>query len=303
MRTPLLALCWLLVALSCPAAIRDNPFTTNRVSGVPANGHVGVWNAVTKVWDFQEGTGGGQVGTNATLVWRNTNALTGQWEINNDSNVLQITYIDDFGVETPMSRYTSNGLMIIPYDLSILRPLTVNSNVTQLLFLLSATSNALLQTASDLSVTSAPVGIPGQVVTYTTIGPRYSNEIALTRATFTGGASNLTFNTEITASSNMYVRQGINLGPGGTLATNFLYASSALDFPQTGAQTETNLPITLSGVLPTDFASVSWTNNLAGGTFTWFCSNGAVFVRFHNYSASAIDPPSSVFKVWVTQFR
>ena len=93
---------------------------------------------------------------------------------------------------------------------------------------------------------------------------------------------------------------------GGTAITQVLSATATLDFPSTGAQTSSDLTITLMGAALGDVVALGVPNEAAwvgGNCFTaWVSDVDTVTIRFNNFSAFANDPDSGVFRVMVTKF-
>lgn len=97
---------------------------------------------------------------------------------------------------------------------------------------------------------------------------------------------------------------GIIVGGGTATLTNTLYASATLDFPSTLAQTDSDLPITVTGAASGDIVSLGApTVPLTGSTYTAFASNDTVFVRFSVYGLAAKDPASGTFRIRVDKFK
>jgi hypothetical protein len=77
-----------------------------------------------------------------------------------------------------------------------------------------------------------------------------------------------------------------------------------LNFPNTAAQTASNLTVPVTGAVDGDVVSLGVPNAcvLANSCYTgWVSAVGIVTVRFNNYSAAAQDPPSGTFRVVVTR--
>ena len=87
--------------------------------------------------------------------------------------------------------------------------------------------------------------------------------------------------------------------------TNVLTATAALDFPSTGAQTDTNLTITVAGAAAGDTVELGVpTASLTAGTcYTAWASNGVVYVRLLNASSTAKDPASGTFRAVVRKWQ
>lgn len=82
------------------------------------------------------------------------------------------------------------------------------------------------------------------------------------------------------------------------------YASvtATLDFPNTAAQTSSDLTVTVTGALDGDEVTltVPAVSMLASSCYNaWVSASDTVTVRFNNYSAGALDPASGDFVVVV----
>lgn len=85
-------------------------------------------------------------------------------------------------------------------------------------------------------------------------------------------------------------------------ATRFLQVISTLDFPNTGAQTASDLTVTVLGAQLGDFVelSVPVVSIQANSSYSaWVSAADEVTVRFNNYSSSAKNPGSGDFRVRV----
>ena len=77
-----------------------------------------------------------------------------------------------------------------------------------------------------------------------------------------------------------------------------------LDFPNTAAQTSSDLTVLIPGAAVSDLVEVTAepAAMVANSIYTAFVSAaGEVTVRFHNYSAGAINPPSAIFTIQARQ--
>lgn len=78
--------------------------------------------------------------------------------------------------------------------------------------------------------------------------------------------------------------------------------SATLDFPNTLAQTSSDLTITVTGCVQGDVVRLSVPNAVvvANSCYTaWVSAADTVTVRFNNYSAAAINPGSASYRVVV----
>jgi hypothetical protein len=92
----------------------------------------------------------------------------------------------------------------------------------------------------------------------------------------------------------------VNTAAGWYQQPNGLTGSGTLDFPNTLAQTSSDLTITVTGAAVGDIVILGTPVQGANSTFTAFVSAAnTVTVRMNNYSALAIDPASAAFKVYV----
>lgn len=98
---------------------------------------------------------------------------------------------------------------------------------------------------------------------------------------------------------------GIKIDSSGTMIEAVLYGSAALDFPNTAAQSSSDLTLTVTGAADGDpvFLGAPNTAVNANSNYTaWVSAANTVSVRFSNFSAAAIDPASATFKVVVFKF-
>jgi|GEM_PF-6093681 len=98
-------------------------------------------------------------------------------------------------------------------------------------------------------------------------------------------------------------RGGIQLG-GGTKILKHLSNQSTLNFPNTAAQTSSDLNITVTGAALGDTVTLGVPNGSvnANSLYTaWVSAADTVTVRFNNYSNATIDPASGTFRVDVWQ--
>lgn len=87
-----------------------------------------------------------------------------------------------------------------------------------------------------------------------------------------------------------------------TVVPNMLTGSATLDFPSTAAQSSSDLTITVSQAEDGDAVVLGVPNAAtnANSSFTaWVSAPNTVKIRHNNYSASASDPVSGIFKVKV----
>ena len=131
------------------------------------------------------------------------------------------------------------------------------------------------------------------------------NQFAIYEPVYGGLNSGLSFNrnAQTNLPDTVQLPFGVTVGLSGALLTNMLYGTVTFDVPQVGAQTETNFVITVTGAARGDVVSLGVTNDNPGITFSARASNDTVHVRLHNYSASAVDVPSSVYSAAVLKFR
>lgn len=120
------------------------------------------------------------------------------------------------------------------------------------------------------------------------------------------GATNFIFTNFTSARVVVQIpRGGLEIGPGSTTVTNTLAASASLDFPDTAAQTHSDLGITVTGTTTNDFAqlAVPWQVQMDGASYSCFSSNDTVWVRFVNASSSSKNPAAGTFRALVTKVR
>lgn len=80
--------------------------------------------------------------------------------------------------------------------------------------------------------------------------------------------------------------------------------SQALNFPNTAAQTSSDLNVTVTNARTGDAVLLGVPNaamNANSSYFAWVSANDTVTVRFNNYSAAAIDPANATFKISVVR--
>lgn len=79
-----------------------------------------------------------------------------------------------------------------------------------------------------------------------------------------------------------------------------LSGSSALNFPSTGAQSSSDLTVTVTGAVDGDVVSIGVPNAAvnANTCYTaWVSATDTVTIRFNNYSSGSVDPASATFKI------
>lgn len=131
------------------------------------------------------------------------------------------------------------------------------------------------------------------------------NQFAVYEPVYGGLNSGLNYkpNAQTNLPDTIQAPYGITVGLSGGLLTNMLYGTVTVDVSSVGAQTETNFVITVTGAARGDVVSLGFTNDNPGITFSARASNDTVHVRLHNYSANAVDVPSSVYSAAVLKFR
>jgi hypothetical protein len=103
-----------------------------------------------------------------------------------------------------------------------------------------------------------------------------------------------------TTDSAVYIRRGTSSG--WQQVANEIFASATLDFPNTLAQTSSDLTITLTGAVDGDAVVLGVPNAAVNGNsnyFAWISAANTITVRFNNYSSLAINPASATFKVTI----
>ena len=135
----------------------------------------------------------------------------------------------------------------------------------------------------------------------------FSNPMTTLGDMIYGGASGVATRVagNITASPNVLVQTGtgaVSAAPSWQATFTGRTNSATLDFPNTGAQSSSELTITVTGAVVGDVVTVGTTVNNANSTFTARVSaTNIVSVKFNNYGAAAINPASGTFKVIVWQ--
>lgn len=97
---------------------------------------------------------------------------------------------------------------------------------------------------------------------------------------------------------------GIKIDSTGTTIEAVLTATATLDFPNTAAQTSSDLTITVTGAAVGDAVLLGTPATPdANSCFTaWVSAADQVTCRFNNYSAGAIDPASASYRAVVMKF-
>ena len=98
---------------------------------------------------------------------------------------------------------------------------------------------------------------------------------------------------------------GARIGDKGAAINRVLTALADLDFPNTNAQSSSDLKIEVAGAASGDVVAIGTPGSavLPNSSFTaWVSANGVVTVRFNNYSTASLNPPAGPFRVMVTQF-
>lgn len=104
---------------------------------------------------------------------------------------------------------------------------------------------------------------------------------------------------------NITTTGGLKIGPSGVTVTNILSGFNTLDFPSTLAQTDSDLPITVTGAADGDVVRLGVPNGSvqAGSIYTaWVSAANTVTVRFSVYGVTAKDPASGTFKAMVVKY-
>lgn len=90
-----------------------------------------------------------------------------------------------------------------------------------------------------------------------------------------------------------------------SLASTIGNVLATLDFPNTAAQTSSDLTITVPGAKDGDAVTVCVPNAcvLPNSCYTgWVSAPDTVTIRFNNYSSGAQNPPSGEFRAVVTRY-
>lgn len=96
----------------------------------------------------------------------------------------------------------------------------------------------------------------------------------------------------------------INVGTG-TTVNKIISSTAALDFPNTLAQTSSDLTLTVTGAATGDVVSIGVPNGsvLADSDFSaWVSAANTITIRFLNAGLIAKDPASGTFRAMVVQF-
>jgi len=81
--------------------------------------------------------------------------------------------------------------------------------------------------------------------------------------------------------------------------------TATLDFPGTGAQSSSDLTVTLNGAVTGDVVAIgpASASMAANSCFTaWVSAANTVTIRFNNYSTATLDPASGSFRVSVIKY-
>jgi len=85
--------------------------------------------------------------------------------------------------------------------------------------------------------------------------------------------------------------------------TNVVYTNVTLDFPSTATLTFSDLLVNVGNLKSNDICTVNVPgSSQTNGAFTSWISNTVLYVRYHNYQASAINPASGIFNIQVFQW-
>jgi hypothetical protein len=98
---------------------------------------------------------------------------------------------------------------------------------------------------------------------------------------------------------------GARIGDKGAAISRVLTALADLDFPNTNAQSSSDLKIEVAGAASGDVVTLGTPGEavLPNSSFTaWVSLDGVVTVRFNNYSPAPLNPPAGRFRVLITQF-
>lgn len=98
--------------------------------------------------------------------------------------------------------------------------------------------------------------------------------------------------------------QGLQVAPPAIPSIGPVVVTATLDFPNTLAQTSSDLTVTVPGAVDGDIVSIGVPNGsiLADSCYNaWVSAADTVTVRFNNYSAGAQNPASGSFRVAVTR--
>jgi hypothetical protein len=97
---------------------------------------------------------------------------------------------------------------------------------------------------------------------------------------------------------------GLTIGSG-TAVTKILSTTNSLDFPNTAAQSSSDLPITLTNAALGDavFLGVPTSAIFSGTAYTaWVSATNTVTVRFLNSTSAPLNPAAGIFRVAIMQF-
>ena len=170
------------------------------------------------------------------------------------------------------------------------------------------TQNFANQISTPYNIDLQPSGTGGVAIGNITPSAR----LHITAGTATAGTAplKLTAGTLLSAPEDGAVEyDGANYyaGAGSTRYTlsKTLTTTATLNFPSTGAQSSSDLTVTLSGVALGDVVAIGPDNAsvVANSCYSaWVSSTNTVTIRFNNYSTATLDPASGSFRISVIKY-
>jgi hypothetical protein len=122
----------------------------------------------------------------------------------------------------------------------------------------------------------------------------------VTLASATGTATSVIGRSSTGQVVDLTLGSGLNLSSGTLNIGGFISAS--LDFPNTSAQSSSDITVSYTGAQTSHPVMISVPDGSAPSNTNytaWVSSAGVVKVRFNNYSASAVNPASGTFTIFV----
>jgi hypothetical protein len=163
-------------------------------------------------------------------------------------------------------------------------------------------SGGLSVSAGNLSIQAATATQTGTVISFgsQTFGGNKTFNGTVTLASATGTATSVIGRSSTGQVVDLTLGSGLNLSSGTLNIGGFISAS--LDFPNTSAQSSSDITVSYTGAQTSHPVMISVPDGSAPSNTNytaWVSSAGVVKVRFNNYSASAVNPASGTFTIFV----
>jgi len=209
----------------------------------------------------------------------------------NGSSALNVTGFSTLGGGVGITNLASTS--------SITRVIGVNSsNAIGELTL----SGGLSVSAGNLSIQAATATQTGTVISFGSqvFGGNKTFNGTVTLASATGTATSVIGRSSTGQVVDLTLGSGLNLSSGTLNIGGFISAS--LDFPNTSAQSSSDITVSYTGAQTSHPVIISVPDGSAPSNTNytaWVSSANVVKVRFNNYSASAVNPASGTFTIFV----